>query len=53
MEQLYEKFGDEYVVLVKLPSLIADSLEIDDKYKNFLLNVSGEEDIIPNCYVLS
>ena len=46
MEQLYEKFGDEYVVLVKLHHLIADSLEIDDKYKNFLLNVSGEEDIM-------
>ena len=46
VEQLYEKFGDEYVVLVKLHHLIADSLEIDDKYKNFLLNVSGEEDIM-------
>ena len=33
-------------VLVKLHHLIADSLEIDDKYKNFLLNVSGEEDIM-------
>ena len=46
VEQLYEKFGDEYVVLVKLHHLIADSLEIDDKYKNFLLNVSGEEDVM-------
>lgn len=46
VESLYEKFSDEYVLLVKLHHLIADSLEIDDKYKNFLLNVSGEEDVM-------
>lgn len=46
VEQLYEKFSDEYVLLVKLHHLIADTLEIDDKYKDFLLNVSGEEDVM-------
>ena len=44
--ELYDKFGDEYVILVKLHHLIADSLEIDDKYKDFLLNVSDKEDIM-------
>lgn len=46
VDRLYTKFSDEYVLLVKLHHLIADSLEIDDKYKNFLLNVSGEEDVM-------
>ena len=44
--ELYDKFGDEYVILIKLHHLIADSLEIDDKYKEFLLNVSDKEDIM-------
>ncbi len=46
VDKLYAKFSDKYVLLVKLHHLIADSLEIDDKYKNFLLNVSGEEDVM-------
>lgn len=46
VDKLYEKIGDEYVVLVKLHHLVADSLEIDDKYKDFLVNVSGEEDVM-------
>ena len=46
VEELYEKFSDEYVIMVKLHHLIADSLEIDDKYKDFLLNVSYKEDVM-------
>ena len=46
IEELYQKFSGEYVLLVKLHHLIADSLEIDSRYKDFLLNVSGEEDVM-------
>ncbi len=46
VDELYERFGDEYVILVKLHHLIADSLEIDEKYKDFLINVSDKEDIM-------
>ena len=46
IEELYEKFGNEYVIMVKLHHLIADSLEIDPKYKDFLLNVSYKEDVM-------
>lgn len=44
--QLYNNFNDEYVILVKLHHLISDSLVIDDAYKDFLINVSNEEDIM-------
>ena len=46
VEELYEKFSDKYVILVKLHHLIADSLEIDEKYKDFLINVSDKEDVM-------
>lgn len=46
VDKLFTKFGKEYVVLVKLHHLIADNLEIDEKYKDFLINVSSEEDVM-------
>lgn len=46
IQNLYEAFGDEYVIIVKLHHLIADNLVIDDKYKDFLINASNEEDIM-------
>ncbi|MBE5957429.1 MAG: hypothetical protein E7254_01000 [Lachnospiraceae bacterium] len=46
VEELYQKFSDKYVILVKLHHLIADSLEIDEKYKDFLINVSDKEDVM-------
>lgn len=46
LAQLHKNFSDEYVVLLKLHHLIADNLVIDDVYKDFLINVSNEEDIM-------
>ena len=46
IRKLYEAFGDEYVIIVKLHHLIANNLVIDEKYKDFLINASDEEDIM-------
>ena len=46
IQNLYEAFGDEYVIIVKLHHLIADNLVIDEKYKDFLINASNEEDVM-------
>lgn len=46
LESLYKKYGQEYVIIVKLHHLISDSLVIDEKYKEFLINASNEEDIM-------
>ncbi|MFQ9514262.1 MAG: CDP-glycerol glycerophosphotransferase family protein [Eubacterium sp.] len=46
LEELYENFSDEYVILVKLHHLIADNLVVDEKYKDFLINASNEEDVM-------
>ena len=46
IRKLYDAFGDEYVIIVKLHHLIANNLVIDEKYKDFLINASDEEDIM-------
>ena len=45
-QKLFDAFGDEYVIIVKLHHLIANNLVIDEKYKDFLINASDEEDIM-------
>lgn len=46
LEKLYKELSDDYVILVKLHHLIADHLNIDERYKDFILNVSNEEDVM-------
>lgn len=46
LEHLYQELNDKYVILVKLHHLIADNLNIDEKYKDLIINVSNEEDIM-------
>lgn len=44
--KLYDGLHEDYVILVKLHHLIADNLQIPEKYKDFILNTSNEEDIM-------
>lgn len=46
LERLYSEISDKAVIMVKLHHLIADNLVIDDKYKDFIINASHEEDIM-------
>lgn len=46
LEYLYNKLSSDYVIMVKLHHLINDSLVIDEKYKDFIINVSNEEDVM-------
>lgn len=45
LNKLYEKFNDEYIILLRLHYLISDNIELDDKLKNFTINVSDYDDI--------
>lgn len=46
IEEMQKQIGDKCVLLVKLHHLIADNLNIDEKYKDFIINASDEEDIM-------
>ena len=44
--KLYEDLHEECVIIVKLHHLIADNLVIEEKYREFIINASKEEDIM-------
>lgn len=45
LKRLYEQFGDEYVILLKMHHLVSENLEIDGELKDFAVDVSGWDDI--------
>lgn len=45
IEDLYNNLNDEYILLLKLhPNIKDDLIEIDDKYKDFVINFSDYEE---------
>lgn len=45
IEDLYNNLSDEYILLLKLhPNIKDDLIEIDDKYKDFVINFSDYEE---------
>ena len=46
LEKLYQALQNEYVLIVKLHHLIADKLAVDQKYADFFVNASSEEDVM-------
>lgn len=52
IERLYEEFGDEYVILLKMHHLVSENLVIDDRFKDFAIDLSSYDDI-QELYILS
>jgi Putative glycosyl/glycerophosphate transferases involved in teichoic acid biosynthesis TagF/TagB/EpsJ/RodC len=45
LDELYNALSDKYVLLIKLHHLVSDTLKVDKKYSNFLINCSDYSDI--------
>lgn len=52
LERLYKEISDEYVILLKMHHLVSENLVIDEKMKNFAIDLSGYDDI-QELYILS
>ena len=45
LESLYNELKDEYVILLKMHHLISEGLEIDEKMKDFAIDLSDYDDV--------
>lgn len=52
LERLYEEFSDEYVIILKMHHLVSENLRIDERLKDFAIDLSSYDDI-QELYVLS
>ena len=52
LERLYERFKDEYVILLKMHHLVSENLVIDEKMKDFAIDLSSFGDI-QELYIMS
>ncbi|PKR82657.1 CDP-glycerol glycerophosphotransferase family protein [Heyndrickxia camelliae] len=52
LEEFYKNLKDEYILILRMHHLIADSLVIDEKYKEFVYDLSKYDDI-QELYVMS
>ena len=52
LERLYDKFKDEYVFLLKMHHLVSENLVIDEKMKDFAIDLSDYDDI-QELYIMS
>ena len=52
LERLYEEFSDEYVIILKMHHLVSENLKIDEKMKNFAIDLSSYDDI-QELYIMS
>ena len=52
LERLYDKFGEEYIILLKMHHLVSENIQIDEKMKDFAIDVSNYDDI-QELYILS
>lgn len=43
--QLYESLGGEYAILIKLHPFCKERFEIDEKYKDFIIDLSEEDEL--------
>ena len=44
-QQLYESLGGEYAILIKLHPFCNERYEIDEKYKDFIIDLSEEDEL--------
>ena len=52
LERLYDKFKNEYVFLLKMHHLVSENLVIDEKMKDFAIDLSDYDDI-QELYIMS
>ncbi|MFB5282804.1 CDP-glycerol glycerophosphotransferase family protein [Peribacillus sp. Hz7] len=52
LESLKERFGEEYVILLRMHVVISSKLKIPEEYRGFVYNVSGYSDI-QELYLIS
>lgn len=52
LNRLYEEFSDEYVFILKMHHLVSENLVIDDKMKDFAIDLSSYDDI-QELYIMS
>ena len=52
LESLYNEFKDEYVILLKMHHLISEDLVIDEKMKDFAIDLSDYDDV-QELYILA
>jgi CDP-glycerol glycerophosphotransferase len=52
LQRLYEEFGDEYVIILKMHHLVSENLRIDDAMKDFAIDLSDYDDI-QELYVMA
>lgn len=45
LNRLYEEFNDDYVIILKMHHLVSEKLDLDDKFKNFVFDLSSYDDI--------
>ena len=45
LKKIYEKFNDDYIILLRLHYLISSNIKVDDKLKKFAHDVSNYDDI--------
>ena len=43
--QVYESLGEEYAILIKLHPFCKERFEIDEKYKDFIIDLSAEDEL--------
>ncbi|WHY91241.1 CDP-glycerol glycerophosphotransferase family protein [Neobacillus cucumis] len=52
LEDYYQKLNSDHVLLLRMHHLVSDSLEIDEKYNNFVYDLSKYDDI-QELYVIA
>lgn len=52
LERLHEKFGDEYMILIRTHVIVGNKLSIPPEYRDFVVNVSKYPDI-QHLYLLA
>ena len=52
LERLYDKFGDTHTILLKMHHLVSENFTIDEKMKDFAIDLSDYDDI-QELYILS
>ena len=44
-EKVYESLGEEYAIIIKLHPFCKERFEIDEKYKDFIIDLSEEDEL--------
>ena len=52
LKRLYDKFKDEYFIILKMHHLVSENIDINDEMKNFAIDLSNYDDI-QELYLIS